>query len=335
MSPDDMIARAHNAPIEAEIQRRGIMLRGRRERVGPCPRCGGRDRFSINTIKQCWNCRGCKPASIAGDVIGLVMWLDGLDFLAAVELLAVDRPRLSREASPAGVAARDDAARVASALRWWDVSDPIEGTLGQVYLERERGITELPPDAYGVLRFHCRCVFGADDRGEPVFRPCVLALLRDVVTDDPTGVHRVALTDSGKLIGRMALGRKKGAAVKLWGDAEVTTGLVVGEGLETVLAAATQITHCGTLLRPAWAMVDAENLEKLPVLASVEFLTLLADHDRAKMFGGKLVQRGQTAARSCAKRWAAAGKDCEVLIPDELGDDFNDLAKERGAARHE
>ena len=63
--------------------------------------------------------------------------------------------------------------------------------------------------------------------------------------------------------------------------------------------------------------------------------SLLADNDEAKMFGGKMVQRGQTAARNCARRWAAAGRDCEVLIPDELGDDFNDLAQRTRAARHD
>jgi hypothetical protein len=43
--------------IEDEIARRGIKLRGRVDRCGPCPMCGGTDRFAINTRKQVFNCR--------------------------------------------------------------------------------------------------------------------------------------------------------------------------------------------------------------------------------------------------------------------------------------
>ena len=58
---------AKAVPIETEIARRGIRLTGNRsERVGPCPIRGGRDRFSINTMKGLWHCRGC---SRGGDVI--------------------------------------------------------------------------------------------------------------------------------------------------------------------------------------------------------------------------------------------------------------------------
>jgi hypothetical protein len=60
--------RARRVPIERESDRRGIRLKGRTERVGPCLRCGGTDRFGINTAKQVFNCRGCGQG---GDVIVL------------------------------------------------------------------------------------------------------------------------------------------------------------------------------------------------------------------------------------------------------------------------
>jgi putative DNA primase/helicase len=59
-------------------------LRGRTECVGPCPVCGGTDRFSINTAKRVFNCRQC---NVGGDVIALVMHLDGVDFKTAVSTL--------------------------------------------------------------------------------------------------------------------------------------------------------------------------------------------------------------------------------------------------------
>jgi CHC2 zinc finger len=80
------IEKARAVPIEAELARRGIQLQGRGpEREGPCPVCGGTDRFSINTKKQVWNCRGCGKG---GDVIDLAMHIDRLDFPEAIETLA-------------------------------------------------------------------------------------------------------------------------------------------------------------------------------------------------------------------------------------------------------
>lgn len=82
------IERARSVPIESVLERRGIKLRrSGAERIGACPKCGGTDRFSINVKEGVWNCRQCKPESISGDVIGLVEWLDGLDFNQAVEQL--------------------------------------------------------------------------------------------------------------------------------------------------------------------------------------------------------------------------------------------------------
>jgi hypothetical protein len=85
------IERARNVPIEREIERRGVQLNGgsKTERSGPCPLCGGDDRFSINTKKQVFNCRGC---GVGGDVIKLVEHLDGCEFIAACTTLTGEPP---------------------------------------------------------------------------------------------------------------------------------------------------------------------------------------------------------------------------------------------------
>jgi hypothetical protein len=83
-------AKARAVRIEDEIARRGIKLkRTGIEHVGPCPKCGGEDRFAINVAKQVFHCRGC---DIGGDVIKLVEHLDGVDFIAACTALTGEPP---------------------------------------------------------------------------------------------------------------------------------------------------------------------------------------------------------------------------------------------------
>lgn len=126
------------------------------------------------------------------------------------------------------------AEKQAWALRIWNECVSIKGgDPVRRYLEA-RGIFELPPDPDGVLRFHPACPFGFRER-----RPCMVALMRDVLTDEPHAVHRTWTTDDGRALGRMALGPIARAAVKLWPLAGDT--LSIGEGIETVLAAATRL----------------------------------------------------------------------------------------------
>lgn len=88
--------------------------------------------------------------------------------------------------------------------------------------------------------------------------------------------------------------------------------------METVAAAATRITHRGTLLQPAWALIDRANLGGFPVLAGIGALTILVDHDQSG--------DGPADASACARRWAAAGREAALLTPNTLGFDFNDIA---------
>jgi hypothetical protein len=88
---EDWVIRARAAPIESEIDGRGIKLtrQGIAEFVGPCPKCGGDDRFAINTKKQVFHCRGC---DVGGDVIKLVEHLDEVDFVTACTTLTGEPP---------------------------------------------------------------------------------------------------------------------------------------------------------------------------------------------------------------------------------------------------
>ena len=171
-----------------------------------------------------------------GDLFTLIERFRGCEFAEAAAFAAdmvggaVIEPR-----EPVKKAKRldDERSRTEYALCLWQASRSITGTLAAIYLTELRrvDITQLP-DIDDVLRFHPDCPFGIGER-----YPCLLALMRNVVTDAPTEIIRTAISTCGEKLGRKMLGRKQGAAVKLWPDTAVTTGLVVGEGSDCASAA--------------------------------------------------------------------------------------------------
>jgi hypothetical protein len=297
-------------PIEGELARRGIKLRrSGQELIGPCPVCGGADRFSINTKKKIWNCRGCAKG---GDVIALVQHIDGCDFRTAVRTLGIEeRPDLPPPPMPSPAPPqprKDDNGKRALGL-WWR-SVPIASTRAETYL-RSRGLQYDDPDGE-VLRFHPHCPFGGQ------MHSCMVGLFRTIEGNRPVAIHRTALTPEGRKIDRMTLGPIGGAAIKFTANADVTMGLHVGEGIETTLAGMMPPRN----FRPAWALGSAGGIAKFPVLAGIEALTVLVDHDKPDRNGR---QAGHAAAQECGERWKAAGQDVFYVIPDRLGDDMADV----------
>jgi hypothetical protein len=179
-------------------------------------------------------------------------------------------------------------------------------------------VSKLAPTIDEALRFHSRCVFGTR-----TYRPCLIALMRDPVMDTPIGIHRIGLAENnGKIIkiDRMALGRM--GVVKLWtvnGDGQ----LVVGEGIETTLAAATRVFYRNAPLTPAWSAIARGGLGSLPVLPDVSKLVLLVDNDE----NGE----GQKAAAHCREIWTAMGRTVSALVPKQVGWDFGDVVLGRKA----
>jgi hypothetical protein len=206
----------------------------------------------------------------------------------------------------------DGAEKLAFVKSIWTSARPLIGSWAERYLDQTRGvdISKLPQDIHRSLRFHPNCVFGPG-----AHLPCLLALMRDPLSDEPLGIQRVALEHrDGRIekINRRMLGRA--GVVKLW---PADTQLVVGEGLETVLSAATRIPYAGAPLTPAWAALSSQKLGTLPAIPGVEQLVLLIDNDGN--------QEGQTAAALVAARWRAAGRTVVPLMPGAVGTDFNDL----------
>ena len=214
--------------------------------------------------------------------------------------------------APAPQNGGDDAEKLAFVKSIWTSAQPLLGSIAERYLDETRGIdiSKLPADIHRSLRFHPNCVFGPGTH-----LPCLIALMRDPLSDEPVGIQRAALEQlDGRIqkIDRRMLGRA--GVVKLW---PAGSQLVVGEGLETVLAAATRIPHAGAPLVPAWAALSSKRLAALPVIPGVEKLILLIDNDSN--------QEGQQAAAHLAAGWRAVGRTVVALMPESVDTDFNDL----------
>jgi hypothetical protein len=139
----------------------------------------------------------------------------------------------------------------------------------------------------------------------------MVAAIQSVSTGELVGIHRTALDHDGRKLGRRVLGSATAAAIMLDGHAEVATGLIVGEGIETCLAA----RQLG--LKPVWSLISASNIASFPVLSGIEALTLLGELDT------KPNRPSQTACERAAERWYQAGC-CVDLIMARAGKDLND-----------
>ena len=267
------------------------------------------DTPSCHVYHDHFHCFGC---GAHGDVIDWLHDVEEMGHDAAIELLAkwqgpISQPRKSDS----------DARTLANAMRLWEQAQPITGTPGIQYLADIRGIDTdmLRAGVEAVLRFHPCCPFGP---GTQV--PCLIALYRDVETDTPAGIHRIALTPEilagGKVERRMLGCWPTPRAIKLW---PATTQLFLGEGIETVLAAATRLQHRGAPMQPAWAAGTGGNITKFPILPNVKKLILLVDYDPI----------GEACAEACRQRWMEAARDVLRLRPQRSGSDFNDLVLEK------
>ncbi|MBL6082483.1 toprim domain-containing protein [Belnapia sp. T18] len=194
--------------------------------------------------------------------------------------------------------------RAALARRIWTEAAPAAGSLVERYLA-SRGLS-LPADA--PLRFHPTCRRGAERL------PAMVALMTDPATGEPRGVHRTFLLPdgSGKVESDAKMMLGAAGVIRLVPDEEVAACLGIAEGIETSLALMQRFGWT-----PVWAAGSAGGIASFPVLAGIEALTIFPDADDS---GASL-----KAARQCAGRWRAEGREVRHIAP-PAGADFADLA---------
>lgn len=258
---------------------------------------------------------GYRVHSFAGDD-----WRICRDYVADRLGLPRDRWRERRELDPVlierrrGAHQRAAANEVAKGARrrrraveiWRESQDPV-GTVVECYLNG-RGLA-LPPEVAGsVIRFHPLCPWG---------NGCTLAMvaaMRCIRSGKVLAIHRTALTTDGSKIDRAMLAPSAGTAVMLDPEEEVTMGLAIGEGIESVLAA----RQLG--IRPAWALGSKGPVERFPVLAGIDALTLLVENDANGA--------SDRACNETAMRWYQAGRVVDLVRPPPGLKDLNDLIRE-------
>jgi hypothetical protein len=310
LSDDERISRARAADIADIACRVGARLKRvtATEWAGPCPACGGTDRFSINVKRRIFNCRG----SGGGDVIAMTQHALGSDFLGAIEFITGEAHHVAfREPEPKpAVALDDDKRRIERAREIWRASIDPRGTIVEDYLVGRR--LELSEDiANRAIRFHPSLAWRECD-GDPVIRvQAMIAAMRNIESDEIVAVSCRRLTPDGHKLGKPKFrGVAAGAAIKLDPDETVTHGLHVGEGVESCMSA----RQLG--LKPTWALGSTSNIAAFPVLSGIECLTILGENDEASA----------KAVQACGERWHAAGR-IVLINRAAYGKDLNDALR--------
>lgn len=366
---DQWVAEARAADLAGAAARYGARLkRSGRELVGPCPVCGGVDRFSINESRRVFHCRG---GAAGGDVIAMVQYLGGGDFLAACEELT-GRPPPGRNAAetPAEAAAREErqAARAVElqaeaerraaadehfreaerrrAYEIWRDGVSIAGTPAAAYLAA-RGIATLD----GVrLRFAETSYWVWSEPARAFIRagrfPTMLAAITSPATGRFLAIHMtyldpaaprkatVAHPETGEIEpAKKIRGSKRGGVIELVGTAEAAR-LVMGEGIETTLSAREILLRERRQVAGVafWAGVDLGNIGGPPA-ATVPHPAGLKRADRA---GRMRVVKIGTAEPDLSKPGLALPDrfdDITVLRDGDSEPVETDNALRRGATR--
>ena len=296
-----------------------------RHRNGPCPLCGGTDRFQYTDKfgEGNYHCRQCGP----GGGFKLLQAVKGVEFNAA--LRDVERclgllPETAAARSPQSPGQQMQKL----VQRIWDEARPV--TAGDE-VARYLGARCLTlPDYPSVLRFHPALGYYEKDAAGKSRKlaemPAMLACIQGADAKAVT-LHRTYLKDGAKL---PAADAKKvlsaginGAAVRLF---EATDELAVCEGIETGLA-----VHLATG-KPVWAGISAGNLEKLWLPDDVRSVCIYADNDASGDFAGQCF--AFALARRLKREEKVSGpRQVQVFVPRHAGTDWADVWQQRLTAR--
>ncbi len=183
-------------------------------------------------------------------------------------------------------------------MLWGEGLDP-RGTVVENYF-RSRKLWIPDGAAIDVLRYH-----------QPFYctgrtAAAMVALFRNILTDEPCGVSVTFLDKNAAKIDRRFFGRVGKGAIKF---ASATDILNIGEGIESTLSGAA-MGHA-----PAWAVGSASGIARFPVVAGVTSLYIFGE----KGDGGANAK----AVKKLTTCWSHSGADIYIVEP-QTGNDLND-----------
>ena len=232
MFKEDELAQARAVSVLKIAEDHGAKLKSSgRERVGPCPVCGGVNRFSVLPPKNIWNCRGC---SKGGDAIALEMHLSGGSFADAMRALIgkdAGTPTRrqptpeedcgarcgARSRAASGVEAEEQRRNASSAARIVACLQPVSGTPGEDYLRNVRCIDvshwtiRRVLEGVETLGWSERTFFRQEDPSKPGHElnghrgsKAIVAILTDPVTAArrPAALRGPIIHKEGRKLGR-------------------------------------------------------------------------------------------------------------------------------------
>jgi len=304
---NDTIERARGRWAEI-LPRLGIDSRFLVNRHGPCPLCGGKDRFRYDDRdgSGSYYCNQCG----AGVGIILVRKKHGWDFATACreidQIVGTDPPRLPSH-SPRPQSTASKLAKIE-----WALAQATDREIARSYLNR-RGLSTTPQ----CLRGHRSLAYYSGDRRLVGDYPAMIA---PVLGPDGRlqSAHRTYIGDLNPRKKMMPpVETIRGGAVRLFELIDGTLG--VSEGIETAIAAYELFGI------PTWAALSAAGMETLEPSAGLRHLIVFADHDRNFA--------GQRAAYALAAKCQRTIAQVEVKVPPEPDSDWLDVLNQQQRAR--
>lgn len=281
----------------------GVEERHLRNVHGPCPLCGGQDRFRFDDKdgNGSYYCSGCGPGSglqLAAKYTGKTMPEVSREIDQMIGAGSLPEARVQQQRDP-----RPALNRTRSELR------AIHGSPVERYL-RWRGLQPSPRTRFQASRTYW-------DRGAAAGRyPAMVHCVMDP-HGRPATFHVTYLSDDGSGKAPVQCPKKlmppsrdwKGGAIRLFPQAPI---MGIAEGVETAMAAR-QLFGI-----PVWAAVSADNLAAFVPPDGIECLYIFADNDKS--------YTGQARAYALAHRLVTARESiaCVVMVPGKTGTDFAD-----------
>jgi putative DNA primase/helicase len=269
---------------------------------GPCPMCGGKDRWRFTDIdgKGTWYCNNCK----GGNGVALVMKFASLPFQEAARRIEQQLGTAQAAAVPAALSEETKRANL-NALwqsgRSVRVDDPVDRWL----CNRGVGMHNYPKCLRTGMRIR--------HSGPPVgWHPAMLAMVSDA-SGKPATIHKTYVTSDGAKAAVEKVRMFCAGAVPAGGAVRLTSPepiLGIAEGIETALAAMKMFGI------PTWAALSDWGVDKFEPPADTKRLVIFADND--------VHCAGQRAAYSAAARLSGR-LEIEVRIPEQPDTDWNDV----------